>query len=1050
MDNSTASTGHSSGSPGMGADLDSLAELIHQGAHYLPAQGPITVFVHHNTLHSLEEHPFEQAVAHGAEIFGHHPYLPESTYWEMLSRGRIRESDLDEVIQNDLGDAGEHLVAGLSTQRAIRLAMLRTPLREALPSELRWYTADTEALSRFVPETTSVIKERSIEATRRWVMRDLRRGPVKLSAEPTDPRAEALLEWLFQLFSQSSIERWDEATWERFTLHLLWQICHQGAHGIPTQASASTHLKRHRDLLLQATGQDSDQLVHEVLIRFCSAFLDQGFAPWPMPDRKKGFVGCFQDLYQTGIMPIETWLRPVRKELDRIGPGKLSPLESIRESLYVLGIPVQAWGDFIRQTLLALRGWGGMIWQMEVRGDRVAHPVQKGSLTEFLAVRLLLDRLAVSWLAKESIEYAGPLSELRRHLRHLTPSTDVISIEQRGFTLFQLAQLLPGWTPPALYKLGKPAWTELIREIERFSGIERRRIYQLSFERRYRVWGLDAITHHGRHKQARPLCPAFQLITCIDDREESLRRHVEELLPEVETFGAAGFFSVPMYYRGSAEANFVPLCPIVILPQHWVQEVCDPSVAGEDRRRQRTRRLLGTATHSVHLGSRSFTGGALLTAVFGPLASIPLTVRILFPRFTAQVRKFASQFVQPLPDTELSLERRADPPGPDEQHLGFTVDEMAGFVDRLLKDIGLTANFARVVVVLGHGSSSLNNPHEAAYHCGACGGNRGGPNARAFARMANDKRVRALLEARGVHVPEQTFFVGAYHNTCDDSIVFEDLDTLPDSHRADFERVQETLDQAREMNAHERSRRFELAPLDLTPTAALRHVEARAEDLAQTRPEYNHATNAMCVVGRRTRTRGLFLDRRSFLVSYDPAQDDADSTILNRILSAVGPVCAGINLEYYFSCVDPAGWGCGTKLPHNVTSLLGVMDGAASDLRPGLSQQMTEIHEPVRILFVIETTPERFTRILDKNPTLARLFNNQWILAATLDPDSLTMHFYRDGSYEPYTPESTELPEVESSMDWYRGWRGHLGFATVRRGLPRNSTLAVSSPGVTH
>jgi uncharacterized protein YbcC (UPF0753/DUF2309 family) len=1046
MDDQGASRGHSSATGHASADLDSLADAIHHASHYLPAQGPITVFVHHNTLHSMEEWHFEEAVARGADIFGNQPYLPESSYWEMLSRGRLRESDIAETLANDLGESGAQMVAGLSTKHAIRLAMLQTPLRVALPNELRWYMADTDALNQFASESTSVIKQRSIEATRRWVMRDLRRGPVHLTGEPTDPRAEAILEFLFQRFPQGSIERWDERTWERFTLQLLWQVCHQGVHGVAVPAGTRSKLSRHRDLLLRATGEDSDQRVNEILIRFCAAYLDQGFAPWPMAGRSRGLLGCFQDLYGNSRLPAERWLWPLRRELDRIGPGKMSPLESIRESLYLLGVPPQEWETCIRQSLLSLRGWGGMIWQMEVRGDRVPHPVPKGSLTEFLTVRLLLDRLAIAAVAKDSLGYDGPLAELRQHLKQIVVRESSVDIEQRGFTLFQLAQLLPGWTPSALYKLSKQSWGELIGEIESFSDVERRRIYQLSFERRFRMWALDAIGIHGRIKQARPLCPAFQLITCIDDREESLRRHVEELLPEVETFGAAGFFSVPMYYRGSADANFVPLCPIVILPQHWVQEVCDPSSASQDLRRQRTRRLLGTATHSVHVGSRSFTGGALLTAIFGPLASVPLIARILFPRFTAQFRRFATRFVEPVLDTDLTLERQQDPPSPQENHLGFTVDEMVAFVERLLGDIGLKSNFARIVVVLGHGSSSLNNPHEAAYHCGACGGNRGGPNARAFARMANDLRVRQKLEAKGIRVPEQTFFVGAFHNTCDDSIVFEDLDQLPESHRADFERVQETLDQAREINAHERARRFELAPLDLTPSNALHHVEARAEDLAQTRPEYNHATNAMCVVGRRTRTRGLFLDRRSFLVSYDPTKDDEDASILMRILSAVGPVCAGINLEYYFSCVDPVGWGCGTKLPHNVTSLLGVMDGAASDLRPGLSQQMTEIHEPVRILFVIETKPEKFRRILDRNPTLAQLFGNEWILAATLDPDSTEMHFFRDGQFELHIPESSEIPEVDSSMEWYRGWRGHLGFATVRRGLPRNAVGNATMP----
>src|SRR5262249_40368913 len=138
---------------------------------------------------------------------------------------------------------------------------------------------------------------------------------------------------------------------------------------------------------------------------------------------------------------------------------------------------------------------------------------------------------------------------------------------------------------------------------------------------------------------------------------------------------------------------------------------------------------------------------------------------------------------------------------------------------------------------------------------------------------------------------------------------------------------------------------------------ALAHVEARGADLAQPRPEYGHATNAFCIVGRRSRTLGLFLDRRAFLVSYDPSTDERGE-ILARLLAAVVPVVAGISLEYYFGRVDPTGYGCGTKLPHNITALLGVMDGAQSDLRPGLPWQMVEIHEPVRLTIVVEASAE--------------------------------------------------------------------------------------------
>jgi uncharacterized protein YbcC (UPF0753/DUF2309 family) len=239
------------------------------------------------------------------------------------------------------------------------------------------------------------------------------------------------------------------------------------------------------------------------------------------------------------------------------------------------------------------------------------------------------------------------------------------------------------------------------------------------------------------------------------------------------------------------------------------------------------------------------------------------------------------------------------------------------------------------------------------------------------------------------------------------------------------------IEEACDRDAHERARRFQSAPLASSFRAARLHVEGRAEDLAQVRPEWGHATNAFCVVGRRARTRGLFLDRRAFLNSYDPTQDDADGTILARILAAAVPVCAGISLEYYFSYVDNTGYGCGTKLPHNITSLVGVMDGAASDLRTGLPWQMVEIHEPVRILFVVETTPETMLAVMSRNETIARLVKNGWVHLAVLDPDSPAIKTYRDGRFHDYRPTASQLPTAASSVDWYRGWRDHLEFARI-------------------
>jgi uncharacterized protein len=469
------------------------------------------------------------------------------------------------------------------------------------------------------------------------------------------------------------------------------------------------------------------------------------------------------------------------------------------------------------------------------------------------------------------------------------------------------------------------------------------------------------------------------------------------------------------------------------------------SAVDENEKRSQRRRMIGHLSQRVHSGSRTIVGG-LITGVFGSLATFPLVARILAPHVTARIRSSLGGLVNP-PATELHLQRETPAPGPAYESLGYTVTEMAGIVVRILQDIGLVKDFSPIVLFLGHGSSSLNNPHESAYNCGACSGGRGGPNARAFAWMANDLHVRKLVSEAGIEIPDSVRFIGGYHNTCNDRVEYYDLDQLPHSHRKLFRSMEASINEARQRNALERARRFESAPLSLTPAEALQHVEERSEDLSQARPEYNHATNAMCFVGQREWSRGLFLDRRAFLASYDPSIDTADGKIVERILQAAIPVCGGISLEYYFSTVDPEGHGCGSKLPHNITSLAGVMTGAASDLRPGLSAQMVEIHEPMRILFVVQTTPAIMQRIVRANPAIESLVVRRWVQLALLDTKTSEVRLYRDGEFELYRDGLNGLPNAVSSIEWFRGSREHLGFASIGN-QPSGVNVASDQTGV--
>ncbi len=934
---------------GSGEDpiLDRLKNCIEHASHLLPAQGPISVFIHHNTLHAFEHLPFEEATQRAARVFGCEPYLTEARYHTELAKGRIRADDLRAALSED---APTSIAEGIS-RLDLHLAMLQLPPWQGTVAELRWQVA-----------------------------------------EDGIPRVHGD----------------------------VWQRCVEVVRGQPCSGSEIPS-SRPRDSILAVGGSDPDLLVNDLLTRYTAAFLDQGISRVVLPGQREGFFRGFCMLY-ANASALERWRRDLGT-LCQQALAETSAILSVLHSLNEFGILETEWDEFLSETLLALRGWGGMIHQVEQRADSVHHPIPRGTLIEFLAVRLLLDRAALSTIARNEFGYIGAFVDLREWLERARPSTHSSDIELRTYEVFRAARAL-GIQPDAITH-------SFAREVAAFPSLQRRWIFQLAYERGLRIRALDALAHRVKHPADMPAAPRFQLVTCLDEREESFRRHVEEIAPDCETFGAAGFFAVPMYYRGSNDAHFVPLCPIVVTPKHWVSERVDDHAAEYHHRTSTRRAQLGRASHSLHHATRTPLIGALLAAGAGALASLPLVARILFPRITGRIRGTAGKVLKPTPHTSLALERTAEAPGDHNGLLGFNLDEMAAMGERLLRDIGLVEGFANLVFVLGHGSSSLNNPHKSSYDCGACGGSPGAPNGRAIAHLLNDGRVRAKLIGRGITIPMETRFVGGFHNTCDDSVALFDIEGVLPALRSELDRVRAEFDEAGDRNAHERARRFESCPLSSTPRDARKHVEARSEDLAQARPELGHATNAICIVGRRARSRGLFFDRRAFLTSYDPTRDTEDGAILARTLAAVLPVCGGINLEYFFSHVDPQGYGSGTKLPHNLTGLLGVMDGAASDLRTGLPWQMTEIHEPVRLLIVIETTLEIFQGVMRGNSMVESMVRKGWVQVALMHPDTGAISVFDGADFVAYARSTMPLRCFRSSVECYGGKRDHLDFVEI-------------------
>jgi len=933
------------------------------------------VFIHHNTLHAFQHLHFEEAVVEASRLYGTEAFMSEDAYRECLASGRIQVEDVDSVLSHE---ATHSILPGRLDRRKLWRTLLLGGQRRFDAATIDWYLEETSFSQRFRADLAAGVRTRLI------------------GNQTETNAAEALFAACLELAEE--------------------------------EACAPHRPTRPKDGLLWRTGVDLDDVVHPLLIRLCSVFLDQGVAYWSMPNRRSGFLNSVRELMSRPGAVFPEYLGTLGTEFRRQSELGMDAASVVEIALERFGVPEDEWEPVLKAESLALPGWAGMMRRLEEEADLAPHEQLPCSLMEFLAVRLTLELAGASGIARRCA--LGGLTEWRFATAPFHSSG--AERKAQAARLFDAFQLL-GLGAREIASLNSISRQALVDEIESFEELERRRIYHLAYELRHE---LDVLRPLARYRQLHPpkpwtTRPSAQVFFCIDEREESTRRHLEEIAPEVETHSAAGFFGVAINYAGIDDAHGVSLCPVVIKPQHAVRERPMEDHEESHAIRRRRRRHWAKVVRNMYVSSRSLCRGWVSTAALG-IFSLPSTsLRLLAPRHYGRLRRLFDDAVLPQPRTELNFVRaEVDECAAGQLLQGFTLKEMIGRVESVLGPAGFRRGFARIVVVLGHGSTSLNNPHESAHDCGACGGRRGGPNGRLFAAMANHPDVRQGLQGLGIHIPEDTVFVGGYHDTANDDVDLFDTDCIPPTHRADLDKIRTQLDRARQLDAQERARRFEAAHPDDDPGDSLRHVQERAQHLAEPRPEYGHCTNAVCIVGRRAVTRGLFLDRRAFLISYDPTLDPTNES-LARLMGAAGPVCAGISLEYYFSFVDNEGYGCGTKLPHNITGLIGVMNGHASDLRTGLPWQMVEIHEPVRILFVVESTPERVMSVISANAGLSELLENRWIRLATLDPESGIVHVRRGKNFEKLDGTIDQLPSAPSSIDWFRGKLEHLPIAHI-------------------
>lgn len=552
-----------------------------------------------------------------------------------------------------------------------------------------------------------------------------------------------------------------------------------------------------------------------------------------------------------------------------------------------------------------------------------------------------------------------------------------------------------GWRPLAENMSHRPL--PLFAPVDRTEADEVRALWQQAYEWSYYDNVLEAMSLAPR-AAASSVPPKLQALFCIDDRECSLRRYLEALDPGIRTYGTPGHFGIEFYYRPEHSKFNTKVCPAPITPKYLIKEV--------DKR--------GKLERDPHFTKHAhgLFGGWLISQTLGFWAALRLFINIFKPSMgpgTSDSFKHMDGFAS-LTVENTSLEHREGG-----LQVGFTVEEMTSRVRAVLRSIGLVSDLAPVIHVIGHGASSVNNPHYAAYDCGACSGRPGSVNARVFCHMANHPEVRRLLRAEGIDIPSTTRFVGGLHDTTRDEVVFYDEALLEGESKRVHEWAADKFRTALSLNAKERSRRFDSINSLKGTEEIHEQVKLRSVSLFEPRPELNHATNALCIIGRRHLTKGVFLDRRAFLNSYDPTIDPEGASLLG-ILNAAAPVCGGINLEYFFSRMDNQKLGAGTKLPHNVMGLVGVANGIEGDLRPGLPSQMIEVHDPVRLLMVVEHDVSVVDRTIRSVAATYEWFGNAWVHLVVVDPVSRAMHRFRDGAFVPYDPLRSGIPATEDIM----------------------------------
>ena len=448
--------------------------------------------------------------------------------------------------------------------------------------------------------------------------------------------------------------------------------------------------------------------------------------------------------------------------------------------------------------------------------------------------------------------------------------------------------------------------------------------------------------------------PLLQAAFCIDVRSEVFRRALEFVNPNIQTLGFAGFFGLTASHRRFASDVQELRLPVLLNPG-----LTTCSGGPQDAAADQSARFKARAKRAWGRFKLAAVSSFAFVEATGPVYAGKLVSDALGLHATTTPNDPAPRL-----DPALDLATRTTA------------------AETVLRAMSLTTNFARLVVLAGHGANVVNNPHASALHCGACGGYSGEVNARLLAALLNEPEVRAGLVPQGIEIPSDTLFLGALHDTTTDAVTLYSEDLPSEAHGPDLTQARTWLAAAGKIARGERA-------LRLPRGAGEESLARRSRDWAEVRPEWALAGCKAFIAAPRRRTTGKSLEGRTFLHDYD-WKADKDFSVLELILTAPVVVASWISLQYYGSTVAPQVFGAGNKLLLNVTGGIGVVEGNGGLMRVGLPWQSVHdgkqyVHEPLRLSVCIEAPREAMTEILKRHDGVRALFDNRWLHLFALD-----------------------------------------------------------------